>query len=151
VVKIHRLREVIVQVGFTRFESSVPDVNGELALDVERAALSLNQSWLPAVENCGEGIFIAFDPDAVHDWMKRPGVFARGKQLEAGFNTWLKTHRLTKPTFPGLPYVMLHTLSHLLITAVALDCGYAASSIRERVYVGSSGYGIVLLYRDSRC
>ena len=30
VVKVHRLREVIVQVGFTRFESAVPDVNGEL-------------------------------------------------------------------------------------------------------------------------
>ena len=41
VVKVHRLREVIAQVGFTRFESAVPDVNGELALDVERAALSL--------------------------------------------------------------------------------------------------------------
>ena len=39
---------------------------------------------------------------------------------------------------------MLHTLSHLLITAVALDCGYAASSIRERIYVGDAGYGILL-------
>jgi hypothetical protein len=144
VVKVHRLREVIVQVGFTRFESSVPDVNGELALDVERAALSLNQSWLPAVENRGEGIFIGFDRDAVDAWMSRPGVIGRGNQLEAGFNTWLKANRLTKPTFPGLPYVMLHTLSHLIITAVALDCGYAASSIRERVYVGDSGYGILL-------
>ena len=46
--------------------------------------------------------------------------------------------------FPGLPYVMLHTLSHLLITAVALECGYAASSIRERIYVGDAGYGILL-------
>ena len=40
VVKVHRLREVIAQVGFTRFEAAVPDVNGELALDVERASLS---------------------------------------------------------------------------------------------------------------
>jgi hypothetical protein len=39
---------------------------------------------------------------------------------------------------------MLHSLSHLLITAVALDCGYAASSIRERIYAGESGYGILL-------
>jgi Domain of unknown function (DUF1998) len=38
--------------------------------------------------------------------------------------------------------------SHLLITAVALECGYAASSIRERIYVGESGYG-VLLYTAS--
>jgi hypothetical protein len=35
-------------------------------------------------------------------------------------------------------------LSHLLITAVSLDCGYAASSIRERIYVGGAGHGILL-------
>jgi Domain of unknown function (DUF1998) len=39
---------------------------------------------------------------------------------------------------------MLHSLSHLLITAVSLECGYAASAIRERVYASSSGYGILL-------
>jgi hypothetical protein len=31
-----------------------------------------------------------------------------------------------------------------LITEVALTCGYTASAIRERVYVGEDGYGILL-------
>ncbi|MHC5825905.1 MAG: Zn-binding domain-containing protein, partial [Nostoc sp.] len=53
-----------------------------------------------------------------------------------------------KAKFPGLPYIMLHSLSHLLIAAVSLECGYAASSIRERIYAGESGYGI-LLYTGS--
>ncbi len=39
---------------------------------------------------------------------------------------------------------MLQSLSHLLITAVSLECGYSASSIRERIYAGASGYGILL-------
>jgi Domain of unknown function (DUF1998) len=39
---------------------------------------------------------------------------------------------------------MLHSLSHLLITAVSLECGYAASSIRERIYASEAGYGILL-------
>jgi hypothetical protein len=43
---------------------------------------------------------------------------------------------------------MLHSLSHLLIMAVSLECGYAASSIRERIYAGDAGYGI-LLYTGS--
>jgi hypothetical protein len=44
---------------------------------------------------------------------------------------------------------MLHSFSHLLITAVALECGYPASSIMERVYaVPQIGYG-VLLYTAS--
>lgn len=31
----------------------------------------------------------------------------------------------------------MHTLSHLLLRQVALECGYSSASIRERVYVGS--------------
>ena len=50
--------------------------------------------------------------------------------------------------FPGLPYVMLHSLSHMLMTSIALDCGYPASSLRERVYAGDGGYGI-LIYTGS--
>ena len=34
--------------------------------------------------------------------------------------------------------------SHLLLTAVSLECGYPASSIRERVYAFDGGYGIML-------
>lgn len=144
VVKVHRLREVIAQVGFTRFEAAVADVNGELALEVERAALSLNETWMPAVENRGEGVFIGFRAAAIDAWLKRAQVKERGERLTAGFDAWLKAHEGLKATFPGLPYVMLHSLSHLLITAVALDCGYAASSIRERIYVAPSGCGILL-------
>jgi hypothetical protein len=43
---------------------------------------------------------------------------------------------------------LLHSLPHLLITTLSLDCGDAASSIRERVYAGAEGYGI-LLYTGS--
>ena len=66
----------------------------------------------------------------------------------AGFECWKKDHEKSKREFPKLPYVMLHSLSHLLITAVSLECGYPASSIRERVYSGPYGYGI-LLYTGS--
>ena len=42
--------------------------------------------------------------------------------------------------------MLLHTVSHLLITAVAMRCGYPASSIRERIYVDPDGgrYGLML-------
>lgn len=144
VVKVHRLREVIAQVGFTRFESSVSDVNGELALDVERAALAREVSWVPAVENRGEGIFLALKPQAVQEWLRRGPVKTRGEQLTAGFKAWAKAHSATTAVFPGLTYVLLHSLSHLLITAVALECGYSPSSIRERIYAGDNAHGILL-------
>lgn len=72
----------------------------------------------------------------------------RTAQLSEGFEAWKKANQATSATFPGPTFIMLHSLSHLLITAVALDCGYAASSIRERIYASDSGYG-VLLYTAS--
>jgi hypothetical protein len=70
---------------------------------------------------------------------------ARGKHLEEGFDKWCSQKGATDSKFPGLPYIMLHSLSHLLITAVSLECGYAATSIRERVYGRGPEYGILLI------
>src|SRR5215471_16112030 len=62
-----------------------------------------------------------------------------------GFKLWQKEHTKSNREFPGLLYLMLHSFSHLLITAVALECGYAASSIRERIYaIPNLGFGILL-------
>jgi hypothetical protein len=143
-VRVHRLREVRALVGFSRFEPIGPDVSGDLDIGVRRAALSRETSWLPAIENRGEGIFLQWDKAAVDAWAAPSGVVARGKRLAAGFEVWREEHRGTKRQFPGLPYMMLHSLSHMLITGVALECGYPASSIRERIYAGPSGYGILL-------
>jgi Domain of unknown function (DUF1998) len=143
VVLVHRLREVVAALGFTRFEAVQPDINGDLSLGVERAPLAAEAKWLPAIENRGEGVFLSFAPAAIQAWLAR--AQARGRQLDAGFHAWLRSKTLDQQTpWLGLPYVMLHSLSHLLITAVSLECGYAASSIRERIYAGSSGYGILL-------
>src|SRR5262249_31838086 len=60
VVLVHRLREVNALVGFTRLESYSPNTEGELEIGVTRAPLARELSWLPAVENRGEGVFIQF-------------------------------------------------------------------------------------------
>ncbi|MGZ3386357.1 MAG: DrmB family protein [Isosphaeraceae bacterium] len=148
IVLVHRLREVIATVGFTRFESSSPDVEGELEIGVTRAPLARELSWLPAIENRGEGVFIQFKKDSIDRWLQKPAVKQRGQQLDAGFECWKKDHKNSKRQFCGMSYLLLHSLSHLLVTAVSLECGYPASSIRERIYAGSYGYGI-LLYTGS--
>ena len=149
VVLVHRLREVVAQVGFTRFEAASTDTEGELALDVKRALLGLNAQWLPAIENKGEGVFLSFRPDLIDAWAERPAVQARGRELLAGFDRWKKDHDGSKREFPGLPYVMLHTFSHLLLTAISLECGYPASSLRERVYAAPGRYGVLILTGSS--
>ena len=146
IVLVHRLREVIALVGFTRFEAEMPDIDGELDIRVRRASLDIESTWVPAIENKGEGVFLAFRKQAIEDWLKRDAVKQRGQELAKGFDTWRDRKGIPqdKAMFPGLPYIMLHSLSHLLITAVSLECGYAASSIRERIYAGDAGYGILL-------
>ena len=147
-VLVHRLREVVSLLGFTRFEAVNPDKDGELDLHVIRASLAEAITWLPAVENRGEGIFLSLKAGAVRDWLNRPSVQDRGNQLLEGWRTWTTEHHHTEEGFPGLAYVMLHSLSHMLMTSIALDCGYPASSLRERVYAGDGGFGI-LIYTGS--
>ena len=149
-VLVHRLREVVALIGFTRFEAAMPNIEGEiddLAIGVRRASLDFEPKWVPAIENLGEGVFISFKPDLIKAWLAKPAVIAREKALEKGYRKWAESRGITsdRMMFPGAAYIMLHSLSHLLITAVSLECGYASSAIRERIYAFPDiGYGILL-------
>ncbi len=149
VIQVHRLREVAALIGFTRLEAVMPDVDGEYDTDVQRAKIALDPAWFPAVENRGEGLFIQLRASAISLWLDRDTVRRRIDSLTAGHRRWMET-RKTHRAFPGGIYVLLHTISHLVIQSLAMRCGYPASSIRERVYSdsGAGRYGI-LLYTGS--
>jgi len=149
VIQLHRLREVLVLIGFTRFEAVMPDIQGEFETDVERAQIALEPTWFPAVENRGEGVFVQLRMEAVKSWLGRGAVKQRLDALAAAHKRWMENRKGQRP-FPGGPYVLLHTLSHLLIQSLAMRCGYPASSIRERIYADTQGerFGI-LLYTGS--
>lgn len=149
IIQVHRLREILALVGFTRFEAVTPDINGEYDTDVERAQIALEPQWFPAVENRGEGVFLQIRADAVTSWLARPAVAQRLDGLVTGHTLWMEDRKAKRP-FPGGPYVLLHTLSHLLIQSLSMRCGYPASSIRERIYADTQGerFGI-LLYTGS--
>lgn len=145
VVLAHRLREVVTEIGFTRFESPAMPVDSEVDLGVRLAALAIETHWLPAIENRGEGVFLAIDAEKVKAWMNRRAVKQRAVEFHSGVQS------LSKSTIPlerveqlYMPYIMLHSLSHLLLTAIALECGHAAASIRERIYVREGAYGLLL-------
>lgn len=151
VVLVHRLREVIALIGFTRFEATPTRIDGEidddLAIGVRRANLDFEPNWIPAIENLGEGVFISFKTPAIEAWLARPAVKNRTQKLYQSYVKWADARGISRDhlNFPGAPYILLHSLSHLLITAVALDCGYTSSAIRERIYVFPGlGYGILL-------
>jgi hypothetical protein len=148
VILIPRLREVRVQVGFTRLEAPSPDLEGEFDLGVTSAALGRTTDWLPATEVQGEGIFLQFDVSKVSKWEQRPEVRQREDELRAGFEQWRRHQAETmgvhldqfpKMPFPGARFYMLHSLSHLLMNALSLECGYSASSLSERLYCSEPG------------
>jgi len=146
VVQLHRLREVQALIGFTRFEAVAPDIHGEYDTDVERAALARDPRWFPAIENRGEGVFVQLRAQSVRDWLGRSAVSNRLDALGCGHQRW-REERKSKRLFPGGPYVLLHTLSHLLIQSLSLRCGYPASSLRERIYTDTpAGHFGILLY-----
>ena len=119
------------------------DIHGEYDTDVERAELALEPTWFPAVENRGEGVFVQLRPEAIHEWRVRQTVQKRERDLAEGFRTWAASRKVNHP-FPGVAYILLHTLAHLLIQSLAMRCGYPATSIRERIYVESDRYGLLL-------
>ena len=155
VVQVHRLREVVALMGFTRFEPESADVTGELDMQVQRAPIVGYPRWMPVSENRGEGIFLQFSAAHIAAWAQSDPVLRRAAELEASLEKWQKDHPGSPIEFPGVAYIMLHSLSHLLISAIALDCGYPLSSLRERIYAPDGKgamedrYGILIFTASS--
>jgi hypothetical protein len=139
VLLLERLREVNALLGFTRVEA--PEETANPIDRPLRAALCKGPPhWVPATQVHGEGIFIRFDENAVAKWETLSGVMKRNGKLFAGHRGWRNSRKLDPDeAYPGIRYAMLHTLSHLLIRGLALECGYNAASIRERIYADTQG------------
>jgi len=145
-VLVRRLREVRVLRGFHRISPSDEDM-------LVRADLDKRLSWLPGVEVFGEGIFISFSEKEIVNWMKK-NTGAISKRVDVMHQRYTDK-RLSFLPEPTARFVMLHTLSHLLMRQLSFECGYSASSLRERIYSaepnGKSGSmaGILIYTADS--
>ncbi|NSW84103.1 MAG: DUF1998 domain-containing protein [Syntrophothermus sp.] len=125
VVLAVRLREVMALLGFKRIEPEYDIDDPATYNPVSRE----RKDWLPAVELKGEGIFIRLKEDKLVEWEKRPAV--RVRYSSSNFSG----HYLARKGYGFSPrYVLLHTLAHLLIRQIVLDCGYSSASIKERIY-----------------
>jgi hypothetical protein len=68
-------------------------------------------------------------------WADKNAVKAVDERLRQGHMGWRRKRGLDpNEGYPGIRYILLHTLAHMLIRELALECGYNAASIRERVY-----------------
>jgi hypothetical protein len=133
VVLADRLREVVALTGFTRI-----DPPGDRRHDGDAAppAPLTRQPpvWAPAAETRGEGIFVGFPEDAIRRWEDDVADTAHLDTLLEGHRRWCHDRNLPDTGFPGARFILLHTFAHALIRQLALEAGYGAASLRERLY-----------------
>lgn len=120
VTPVTRLRLVAAQVGYTR-------LSGEL---VDTAYSFLGDSWYPGVELFGEGLFLELESP-----IELAGPAAR---------SWTERFELSGSAHDHPVTVWWHTFSHRLIRALAVDSGYSAAAVRERLYYDGKSGGLLL-------
>jgi hypothetical protein len=125
VVLVKKLREVVALKGFTRIspEYSLTDDDSFQPVGIRQ------KNWLPGVELKGEGIFIRFREEVIKEWEQKYEGRFKVLQKRRGEARFILNRDNLSPR-----YVLLHTLSHLLIRQLTLQCGYSSAAIKERIY-----------------
>lgn len=96
--------------------------------------------WYPAYEVRGEGIFIEFEQSDIDKWIaSNPQVTERADQINANYAQSFIGQSYPRKITPK--FVMLHTLSHLLIKQLSFECGYSIASLCERIYCAEASEG----------
>ncbi len=132
IVAVKRLREVLALRGFRRLIPDEPEEGStwSFGYQLSEAGAPLSKeklNWLPAVEMPGEGIFIKLNEAKLAAWESANGSrYARMKERLAGTNFNVKNF--------SARYVLIHTLAHLLIRQLSLECGYSSAALKERLY-----------------
>jgi hypothetical protein len=151
VVRAERLREVRAFYGFTRLDAPDPE-QPDL---VPTAPVSRREpTWVPASEVFGEGLFLRVDAEALRQWTAKVESSDAVQRLQSAWRKFRENRHSNRLTgdfdpmagWPGTGYVVLHTLSHLLIRSIALECGYNSASLAERIYSNGDDQAGILIY-----
>jgi len=128
---VHKLRETRALAGFTRLLP--PD--GTLSSErLQSLKMNPGIDWLPAIKVYGEGIFLELNIDELARWVAAANVVpARVTPLVSRYNA-ARTSRLQPIRNISIKFLVMHTLSHVIINQLSFDCGYGSASLRERLY-----------------
>lgn len=147
IIRITRLREVKVLLGFTRVDAPDPDADEQPNI-VYLNKGNKGERWLPAVDINGEGVFIEFNQDSLKTWLSNEKVSTLSKAYESGYKAYCDSREWKVTALRNAVYTLIHTFSHLLIKQMSMESGYSSTAIRERIYFGDKMAG-VLLYTGS--
>ena len=176
ILEVKKLETLLVQRGFYRyadvhdFKDEYIKKGGELAdLRPKLVTTPMEEEelkWYSGLKSKGEGIYIeliekdfAFDDQFSISWQslaeKLDEIQINAESEENYYyqskdeKEWLESFsdNIKNVSMISNPLgVWWHTLSHRLIKALCLDCGYSGAAIRERLYIKGTENGGLLLY-----
>lgn len=132
---VEKVRVVNALIGFSRLNpaSNVGD-KGFVSIKEPKTR------WYPAYEVRGEGIFIEFNQEDINLWIAdHSSILERVHIIDENYHKSFigKNH----PKVISPKFIMLHTLSHLLISQLSFECGYSIASLSERLYCSETDSG----------
>jgi len=132
IILIDRLREVRALKAFKRIN---PESEGASRLSAKE------ENWLPAIEVKGEGIFIELNENALASWKKRGGksLMERSRIIESRKRALKQKGKWVPDSYVTPEFLIIHTLAHLMIQQLTVECGYSSASLRERLYTSEEG------------
>jgi hypothetical protein len=155
--QISRLKITTVQTAFTRQEPLDKDVflsgeNKDSIIKAKYTSKWANQTeFLPAIESFGEGIFIELDNSRINSWLN--DVINDSNMLKriSTIDLNIQNHELIpKDKFTNIQhlakFILIHTLSHILIKELEFMVGYPATSLNERLFIDENEMSGVLIY-----
>ena len=155
---VSRLREVRALAAFSRIEPypvSAERVHQAIHEGRVAALCKAAPRWLPAAEILGEGIFLRFRTDRVDRWIEDGSAMRMETTVLEQRSAEIARSRGYVRDYEITPRLLLvHSFAHALLRQIALDCGYASSALRERLYVSEAADGTppmngVLIYTGS--
>ena len=168
VVLLHKIKQLNIHIGFTRVRPlaidelkfvSITDAAAGYEEEFRRirhTKSGIGTPWLPATEINGEGIFIKFKEERLNKWLEdyEQPINKRMKILSENYKKSLIQFGVINETMEAPKvdprFVLLHTLSHILIEALSLNSGYNVASLSEIIYSDKGTSGIrmdgILIY-----
>lgn len=149
IILLDKINELKVYKGFTRikpmaneelmFLDNPKDLAGNRLIEYYRINESrkfpLKTNDFPCAEVKGEGIFLKFKDDVLEKWEEKETVKARFSKMKANLENYFTTFGIEN----GLDninarYVLLHSLSHMIMQQLSNESGYNLSSLTEIIY-----------------
>lgn len=135
---VDKVRVVHALIGFSRI-NPVMRKDDEGFVNIKEP----DTPWYPANEVRGEGIFIEFIDEDIEKWiLKNPKIIERAKRISENYDLSFIGQNNPRKITPK--FILLHTLSHLLIKQLSFECGYSIANLSERIYCAEKSDGKVM-------